>query len=90
MIHSLAHNGKSNLMLNQACRNKRQEEENKRENEAARHLAIIGSLKEEVANLKDEPLIIQSIKNEADKHANMLQKIYEQNVIDENMNPLDE
>ena len=59
-------------MLNRTSRNKRQEEDNKRKNETARQLAIIGSLKEEVANLRDELLIIQSQKDEADKHADRL------------------
>ena len=76
-------------MLNRANRNKRQEE-NKIENKTERKLAIIGSLKEKDANLKDELLMIQSRKDEANKHSDMFQKLYEQNVIDENGNPLDE
>ena len=77
-------------MLNRTSKNKRQEEENKRGNDTARQLAIIGSLKEEVASLKDELLLIQSQKEEADRNAEMLHKLYEQKVIDENGNPLSE
>ena len=88
-MHSLAHKGKNNLMFNRSSKNKRQEEENKRGNDTARQLAIIGSLKKEVASLKDELLLIQSQK-EADRNAEMLHRLYEQKVIDENGNPLSE
>ena len=84
-----AHKGNSNLMLNRTSKNKRQEEENKRGNDAEKQLAIIGSLKEEVASLKDELLLFQSQK-EADRYSDMLYKLYEQKVIDENGNPLSE
>ena len=77
-------------MLNRTSKNKRQEEENKRGNDTARRLAIIGSLKEEVASLKDELLLIQSQKEEPDRHADMLHKLYDQKVIDENGNLLSE
>ena len=76
-------------MLNRTSKNKRQEEENKRGNDAEKQLAIIGSLKEEVASLKDELLLFQSQK-EADRYSDMLYKLYEQKVIDENGNPLSE
>ena len=76
-------------MLNRTSKNKRQEEENKRGDDTARQLAIIGSLKEEVASLKDELLLIQSQK-EADRHADMFHKLYDQKVIDENGDLLSE
>ena len=77
-------------MLNRANRYKKEEEIKERDDEMTKQLSEIKSLKQEIAHLKEELEVINSKKDEADKHAYMLQKLFEQKVIDEEGNFISE
>ena len=59
-----------------------------REEEKTTQLNVIQSLKEEIVYLKMELEEVKEKKDEADKHKEMLQSLYEQKLIDENGNPI--
>ena len=71
-------------MLNRTSRYKREEKEIQDRDEKAEQIRTINKLKEEVASLKDELLIQQEKEHEADKHAALLSRLYEEHIIDEN------
>ena len=48
----------------------------------------IHQLKEEVKTLKDELLLVEEARQEADKHMNILGKLYDMNMIDQEGNPI--
>ena len=77
-------------MLNRTNRYKKEEEIKERDYEKAEQLSAIKIPKQEVAHLKEELKVVNSKKDEADKHAHMLYKLFEQNIIDEDGNLIQE
>ena len=68
----------------------KEEEIKERDYEKVEQLSAIKTLKQEVAHLKEELEVVNSKKGEADKHAHMLHKLFEQNIIDEDGNLIQE
>ena len=83
-----AHKGKSHLMLNRSRRDIKEAQElfAKEANEAQDML--IHRLKEEVKTLRDELELAKEEQIEASKNAEMLNELYQKNVIDINGNVL--
>lgn len=84
----IATKGRSNLLLN---REKRFEKEAKQAADKAEKAAkdsLIKRLEEEVAALKDELMVAEQDKYEAEKNRSILSLLYDQNVIDKDGNPV--
>ena len=77
-------------MLNRIYRYKKEEEIKEKDYDKAEQLNAIKTLKQEFAHLKEELEVIYSKKDEVDKHANIRQKLFEQNIIDEESNLIQE
>ena len=73
-------------MLNRNKRYEREEKEMEEIKEKAEIAAQIKQLQDEVFSLKADLAMEQVAKEEADKHANMLSKLYENNIIDHDGN----
>ena len=89
-MRTIAHKGKSHLVLNRSARHKREDEKREQDEEKDRQLGIIKRLKEEVTSLKTELDLFQLKSDEAEKHSTMLHRLFEQNIIDEHGNLLND
>ena len=88
LIHLLASKGRSNLLLNRNKRFARLEKEATLAEERSKDKRKIDSLENEIAFLEEELKHQREHKNEADKNREILKRLYDDRVIDEEGNLL--
>ena len=82
----VAHKGRSNFMLNRTRRLEKKIKEEQEEKEKAEREEAIDRLKREVSLLKNELDLAYDIQEKADNNAILLEKLFENNIIDEEGN----
>jgi hypothetical protein len=83
LLSILAKKGRSHMLLNREKKFKRIEDQKEAQNKHDESESLIAKLSLEVENLKDELVRRDMEKDENDKNRDILGRLFEQNIIDE-------
>ena len=81
---SLVSKGRSNLLLNQYLKVKKEADEKKAKSKEQAHMDLVNMLKEEIQVLENELFILHKDKDEVDKNSQILHQLSKNNIIDAN------